>query len=86
MKKLLDEVKEFFGGFWFVMKELAYSRKALLVALASALSLLVVAVPDLAKYQEVIYTKVDVFLGLLVILIGLVDTFEAKNAGNSAAG
>jgi hypothetical protein len=83
MKKILSEVGEFLLGFWFVLKELAFSRKAVLVALASALSLLVVAVPDLAKFQDVIYTKVDVFLGLLVILIGLIDTFEAKN---SAAG
>jgi hypothetical protein len=81
MKKLLSEVGEFWAGLWFVLKELAYSRKAVLVALASALSLLVVAIPDLAKYQDVVYTKIDVFLGLLVILIGLIDTFEAKSAG-----
>ena len=86
MKKILAEIGEFLAGFWFVMKELAFSRKAVLVALASTLSLLVVAIPELAKYQDVVYTKVDVFLSLLVVAITLIDTIEAKNSGTGGAG
>lgn len=86
MKRLGTELKEFAGNVWGVLKELAGSRRAVLAALGSALSLLVVAVPELAKYQDAVYTKVDVFLGLLVILFGLVDAIEARNAGVGSAG
>lgn len=75
--KVGTELKAFFDALWSTAKELADSKKAILTALASILTLLVTAYPELAKYQDVVYTKVDVALGILVVLFGLIDAIKA---------
>lgn len=90
MKALLAkpfvEVGELLGNVWCVLKLLAGSRKAILVALASILSLLVVAVPELQQYQTAVYERVDVFLGILVVILGLVEAIEANAKNGGTAG
>ena len=90
MKALLAipfvEVGELLGNVWCVIKLLAGSRKAILVALASTLSLLVVAIPELEPYRQVVYDRVDVFLGILVVILGLIDVIKANAANQGTAG
>ena len=90
MKKALKapfvEAKEFFDNVWATIKLLAESRKAILTAIAAILSLAVTAIPELQAYQDVVYNRVDVVLGILVILIGLIDAIEANKKTPGSAG
>jgi cytochrome c biogenesis factor len=90
MKALLAkpfvEVGEVLANIWGTLKLLAGSRKAILTAIAAVLALAVTAMPELAQYQEVVYNRVDVLLGILVILIGLIDAIEANRKEAGTAG
>ena len=72
-KPFLGGSADFFKGLGSVLVKLASSRKAVLVAVASGLAVWVAVDPAAAAYQDVVYNKVDVFLGLLATLIALED-------------
>ena len=59
------------------LRELADSKKAILTALIGISALLVTAYPALSQYKDVVITQVDVWLGVLVLLFGLIDGIKA---------